>query len=95
MSGNGGGNAGPTNRGGGGGGAGGGRTVQTQFGGRVLQVHRRTDGKLHIQIPQADREDWNEAAKISNMSLGEYCLEQVNIAEEMKAGGNAGWIKGD
>ena len=41
------------------------------------------------------RDDWEEAAKISNMKLGDYAYEQVKIAEEMAAGGTAGWTRGD
>lgn len=66
------------------------RTVQTKLG--PLNVSRRADGKLGIQIPPNLRADFEEGAKITNMSLGEYALEQVRIADEIAAGGNGGLV---
>ncbi len=84
--------AGPSNRGGGGGGARGG-TVNTPLG--PLHVTEAADGKVRIQIPQADRADWDEAASVNQMSVAEYAYEQVKIARELAAGGDAGWVRGD
>lgn len=73
-----------------GGGGTGGRTVNTLFG--PLSVTRRGNGSMSIQIPRDRRADWEEAARINNMSLEDYVTEQINIRGEMDAGGNAGLI---
>lgn len=66
------------------------RMVKTPLG--TLTVSRRNDGKLAIQIPPGSRQDFEEGAKVTGMSLGEYAHEQVKIADEVAAGGNGGLI---
>lgn len=67
-----------------------GRTVSTLFG--PLIVRRSASGGMQIQIPPDRRADWEEAARINGMSLGDYCKSQVEIAEERAQGGNGGLI---
>lgn len=68
-------------------------TVQTLLG--PVTVNRRADGKIGIQIPQNLRENFEEGAKITGMTLAEYAYEQVQVAEERKAGGNGGMIESE
>lgn len=84
--------AAPSNRGGGSGGSRSG-TVNTLLG--PVSVADLTNGRMRIDIPPAARADWEEAASINKMTLGEYAYEQVKIARELAAGGNAGWVRGD
>lgn len=79
----------PPSRGNGGGSAGS-RQVQTMLG--PVGVTRLNNGKISIQIPRDIRDNFEEGAKISNMGLGEYALEQVRIAEERAAGGTGGLV---
>lgn len=72
------------------GGGGNGRTVKTLFG--PLIVRRSGSGGMQIQIPAGQRQDWEEAARINNMSLGDYCKAQVDIAEERERGQTGGLI---
>jgi hypothetical protein len=76
-----------------GGGASRANTVQTLLG--PVTVNRRADGKVGIQIPQNLRENFEEGAKITGMTLAEYAYEQVQVAEERKAGGNGGMIESE
>lgn len=86
--------AGPSNRGSGGSTAGGGSgVVQTGLG--PITVQRRQDGSKSITIPRNRYDDWMEAATINGMTLDKYAEEQVAIADEMAAGGDAGWKKGE
>lgn len=82
----------PSSRGNGGHG-GASRIVKTPLG--SLNVTRRSDGKLAIQIPPALRATFEEGAKISKMDLGDYAYEQVKIAGELADGGNGGLITED
>lgn len=66
------------------------KQVKTPLG--TLTVSRRSDGKLAIQIPPANRAAFEEGAKICNMNLGDYAYEQVKISDEIAAGGTGGLI---
>jgi hypothetical protein len=87
--------AGPTNRGGGGS-ASGAKTVQTLLG--PVGVTRANGKVVQVVLPPAGsqaRADWEEAASVNQMRLGDYAYEQVLIAEERAAGGSGGWVQGD
>lgn len=66
------------------------QTIRTALG--TVTFSRRSDGKLAAQIPADRRADWDEAAKINNMSLNDYIAEQYDIAQERAAGGDAGLV---
>ncbi len=66
--------AAPSNRGGAGGGSRSG-TVNTLLG--PVSVSEMANGKIRIDIPPNSRADWEEAASINQMTLGEYAYDQV------------------
>jgi hypothetical protein len=68
-------------------------TVQTLLG--PVTVNRLANGTIGIQIPQALRENFEEGARISEMTLAEYAHDQVKVAEERKSGGNGGMIESE
>ncbi len=68
---------------------GGGSTVQTLLG--PVGVSTR-NGQTFISIPPAIRQDFEEGAKVSRMTVAEYALEQVKIARERQAGDTGGLI---
>lgn len=87
--------AGASNRGGGGSQSGA-RTVETLFG--PVGVTRQGGRIVQVVLPPPGTEkraDWEEAATIAGMKLGEYAYEQVKIAEDRQSGGNGGWVQGD
>ena len=57
-----------------------------------MTVGRNSKGQMTIDIPADRRADWDEAAKINNMTLGEYAYEQVLVAQERAAGGTGGLV---
>jgi hypothetical protein len=66
-------------------------TVQTLLG--PLIVNRRANGQIGIQIPPNLRSTFQEGADSCGMTLAEYAHDHVKIADERRAGGNAGWIE--
>jgi hypothetical protein len=79
----------PPSSAGGGNGAGRG-AVQTALG--TVHVSRTAGGVTQIHIPPQVKDDFVEGARICGMALGDYALEQVRIAQEQRAGGNASLI---
>lgn len=67
-----------------------GGVVKTLLG--PVTVGRRAGGKITVQVPPHLKADFEEGAKISGMSLGDYIYEQVRVAEEREAGGDGGLI---
>lgn len=66
-------------------------TVKTLMG--PVGVTQKADGSFAVRILDPSRKaDFEEGAKISNMPLGEYILEQVKIAQEREGGGSGGLI---
>jgi hypothetical protein len=67
------------------------RIVQTDIG--QMRVTEGTGGKLSIAFPNAhERADFEEAARICNMKLADYCHEQVKIDNDRRAGRGTGLI---
>src|SRR6266446_215335 len=54
--------------------------LQSKFG--------REHGKTGVAVPEAVREEWEQAAKVCDMPIADYAKEQVAIAHE--AEGNSG-----
>ena len=70
------------------------RIVQTDIG--QMRVTSGANGKLSIAFPNAhERGDFEEAARICNMKLADYCLEQVKIDEDRRRNRPTGLITGD
>ena len=76
----------------GGGGGSATRLVRTPVG--TMRVNRRSDGRLGIDRRDITP-DMEDAARWSGMSLPEWCHEQIKIADEMAAGGDGGWRRGE
>lgn len=75
------------------GGGGGGQIYQTGLGPITVRKSRGSDGReiARISIPPGEvRENFEEGARVSGMSLQEYAYEQYVIAEEQRLGGNGG-----
>ena len=72
-----------------GGGTQGGRTVRTLLG--PVGVTQR-NGQTLISIPESVRADFEEGARVTQMSLADYALEQVRAAQEREQGGTGGLI---
>lgn len=67
-----------------GGGSGGGNVVNTLLG--PVTVTQGSDGKTRLKVPPALMDDFREGAKVTNMDLGAYIMDQVNIARERASG---------
>jgi hypothetical protein len=67
------------------------RIVQTDIG--QMRVTSGANGKLSIAFPNAhERGDFEEAARICNMKLADYCHEQVKIDDDRRHGRATGLV---
>jgi hypothetical protein len=67
------------------------RIVQTDIG--QMRVTSGANGKLSIAFPNAhERGDFEEAARICNMRLADYCHEQVKIDDDRRQGRATGLV---
>lgn len=67
------------------------RIVQTDIG--QMRVTSGANGKLSIAFPNAhERADFEEAARICNMRLADYCHEQVKIDDDRRQGRATGLV---
>lgn len=67
------------------------RIVQTDIG--QMRVTSGANGKLSIAFPNAhERGDFEEAARICNMKLADYCHEQVKIDDDRRQGRATGLV---
>jgi len=81
----------PSGGNGSGGGGGGASEVHTLLG--PVKVTRRAGGGVGLQIPPHLRADFEEGAKVAGMTLSNYTMEQVKIAQERQAGGSGGLVQ--
>lgn len=78
----------------GGGSNGGWQTIKSDLG--ELLVQKRSDGTMGVRFGNSTSEaNFKEGAETCRMSLADYVKEQVDIHDEIAAGGNAGLVYGD
>lgn len=75
-------------------GSGGWQKIRTPAG--ELLVQKRADGSKGIKFTSADQQSaFQEFAELAKMSLAEYAADQLEIADEIAAGGSGDFVRGD
>lgn len=86
----------PPSRGAGGGVNGGFQQVRTALHKDPVMVQRGANGSMKIRFSSTEQQkDFQEGADTCRMSLADYVLDHINVADEISAGGSGDLVRGE